>query len=232
MSGIIDTPGLVTPNPNVIQTPGVATPSIASSSYTAPVARTVDPAQETVAGQMKGLIQDNSPLIQMARTGANQQMNQRGLLNSSLAITAGDQAAYQAALPIAQADANVYGNAANLNNTTTNQSLAARDQAQTATSVANTAQTNDIAKANLSADTQKNIATTEANYKTGQQLQGSAAGLQSNYATQRTQIMQNTTMDAASKSAALNALNAQYKSDLNLLGSVAGIDLTSVLNGV
>lgn len=217
---------------NNIQLGMIDAPATASSSYTAPVARTVEAPRETVAGQMQGLIQDNSPYIQMARTGAKQQMNSRGLLNSSMAVSAGDAAAYQAALPIAQADANVYGNAANLTNTTLNQSLADRDKAQTATSVTNAAQTNDIAKANLSADTQKTIATTEANYKTGQQLQGSAAGLQSNYATQRTQIMQNTTMDAASKTAALNALDAQYKSDVNLLGSVAGIDLTSVLNGV
>jgi hypothetical protein len=67
-------------------------------------------AYQTVAGQLQNLENPNSPLIQAARTQALQQANASGLLNSSMAITAGNSAAYNAALPVAQADASIYNN--------------------------------------------------------------------------------------------------------------------------
>lgn len=70
---------------------------------------------QTVAGQLKDLLNPNNPLMQQARTGALEQMNNRGLSNSSMAMTAGDAAAYQAALPIAQADAATYAKATSYN---------------------------------------------------------------------------------------------------------------------
>jgi len=70
---------------------------------------------QTVAGQLKDLLNPNNPLMQQARTGALEQMNNRGLSNSSMALTAGDAAAYQAAMPIAQADAATYAKATSYN---------------------------------------------------------------------------------------------------------------------
>ena len=60
---------------------------------------------QTVAGQVNGLISQNSPLLQQTQTKALEQANQRGLLNSSMAVGAAQSALYSAALPIAQADA-------------------------------------------------------------------------------------------------------------------------------
>ncbi len=71
--------------------------------------------KQTVAGQLQGILAANSPLLQQAKTNALQQMNGRGLLNSSMAIGAGQNAVIQNALPIAQADATMYGNAAQFN---------------------------------------------------------------------------------------------------------------------
>lgn len=68
----------------------------------------IDPSTQTVAGQIEGLIAKNSPLMQQAETAALQQMNRRGLLNSSMAVGAGQEAVLKQALPIAQADANAY----------------------------------------------------------------------------------------------------------------------------
>lgn len=65
----------------------------------------------TVSGQIKSLIDQNSPLMQQAQTSALQQMNGRGLLNSSMAIGAGQDALYKSALPIAQQDASTVANA-------------------------------------------------------------------------------------------------------------------------
>ncbi len=60
---------------------------------------------QTVANQLQGIIAAESPLMQQAQTRSMQGMNERGLLNSSMAVGAGQSALYDAALPIAQADA-------------------------------------------------------------------------------------------------------------------------------
>ena len=76
---------------------------------------------QTVAGQIQNLTDPNSPLIQQARSRATQQANARGLLNSSMAATAGESAAYDAAMPIAQADAAQASKVAGYNVDTSNQ---------------------------------------------------------------------------------------------------------------
>lgn len=72
-------------------------------------------APQTVAGQIQNLTDPNSPLIQQARTRALQGMNARGIINSSLGLSAADAAAYDAAMPIAQADAATQAKAAGYN---------------------------------------------------------------------------------------------------------------------
>lgn len=124
---------------------------------------------QTVAGQVRNLIAENSPLQQLAETRAKQQMNQSGLMNSSMAVQAGQAAMYDAALPIAQADAGTYGRAAAYNADTENQfagkNVDASNTAYNATANirANTARDTaaTIAQANL-ADKQGNIAASAA----------------------------------------------------------------------
>lgn len=72
-----------------------------------PVATTVDKPQ-TVQGQIADITTSNSPLMQQAERRANERMVGKGLLNSSLAVGAGQSALYDAALPIAQQDAQTY----------------------------------------------------------------------------------------------------------------------------
>lgn len=69
-------------------------------------------ANETIQGQLQGIIDSNSPLITRARARAKDEANARGLVNSTMAVQAGEAAAYDVALPIAQFDAGVYGQAA------------------------------------------------------------------------------------------------------------------------
>lgn len=76
---------------------------------------------QTVQNQLQGIIASNSPLMQQARTGALQSMNQRGLLNSSMAIGAGQDAVIRQALPIAQQDAQTFSRAGEFNANTANQ---------------------------------------------------------------------------------------------------------------
>lgn len=70
---------------------------------------------QTVANQLSQIIAADSPLMQQARTRAMQTANERGMLNTSMAGTAGEAALYDAAMPIATADAATYGNAARFN---------------------------------------------------------------------------------------------------------------------
>lgn len=72
-------------------------------------------ANSTVAGQVNKITAAGSPLIDQATTKAKQETSARGLLNSSLGVTAGLDAAYRTALPIAQQDANTFGEAGKFN---------------------------------------------------------------------------------------------------------------------
>ena len=73
--------------------------------------RTVDE-KETVQYQLDQILDPNSVLMQRARTEGLQYANQRGLLNSSIAAQAAQQAMIDAAIPIAQQDARTYAEAA------------------------------------------------------------------------------------------------------------------------
>jgi hypothetical protein len=74
---------------------------------TAPAAKlpTADP---TVQGQLKNVLDAGGPLMDRATTRAAQQVNARGLLNSSIGIGAGQAALYDAAMPIASQDAGTF----------------------------------------------------------------------------------------------------------------------------
>lgn len=59
----------------------------------------------TVAGQVEKIMAGDSYFRQQARTRGRQEAHDRGLLNTSMGVQASEAAAYNAALPIAQADA-------------------------------------------------------------------------------------------------------------------------------
>ena len=81
-----------------------------SGNFFTPANTTVADAQnnDTVEGRLSGLLANESSYMLSARTKAQQQANQRGLLNSTMAATAGEKAAIETALPIAQQDASYY----------------------------------------------------------------------------------------------------------------------------
>ena len=73
--------------------------------------RTVSP-DELVENRINNLLDSNNPYIQRARTSGLQFANQRGLLNSSIAAQASEEAAIARAGEIAAQDAATYANAA------------------------------------------------------------------------------------------------------------------------
>lgn len=91
--------------------------------------RTID-RNETVAGQMKDLLAANSPFLQQARYDAMKTANERGMLNSTMAASAGEDAAIRSALNIATPDAANYSKASDYNTAMQNQaSMYNADQA-------------------------------------------------------------------------------------------------------
>ncbi len=64
--------------------------------------------ESTVEGRLSGLLSQNNPYIDRARTRAAQMSNRRGMLNSSMAAGAAEGAAIDRALPIAQQDARAF----------------------------------------------------------------------------------------------------------------------------
>ena len=75
----------------------------------------VDPATQTAVGQLNSILATDSPLMQRARAQALQDMNQRGLINSSMAQGAGVAAMIDKATPLATADAATYAQRAEAN---------------------------------------------------------------------------------------------------------------------
>uniref|UniRef100_A0A6M3XKH8 Uncharacterized protein n=2 Tax=viral metagenome TaxID=1070528 RepID=A0A6M3XKH8_9ZZZZ len=67
-----------------------------------------DPSNVTVAGQMDKLLSKDSLYRTAAETSAKEDAASRGLLNTSMATTAGTAAAIESALPIAEQDAAYY----------------------------------------------------------------------------------------------------------------------------
>ncbi len=61
--------------------------------------------EDTVEGRVARIIKNDSPLQQLARTSAAQVANRRGVMNSAMAVSAGERAVIESALPIAQQDA-------------------------------------------------------------------------------------------------------------------------------
>lgn len=76
---------------------------------------------ETVAGQLRNLISEDSPVLQQARARSQQFAAGRGLQNSSIAAQAGEQAVVSTATPIAAADAATVANRRSQNLSTVNQ---------------------------------------------------------------------------------------------------------------
>ncbi len=95
------------------------TTGISLSDLQGPTRWDVTP-NETVRSQLQQIIADDSPLMQQARARAMQQANSRGLLNTSMAATAGQAALYDAAMPIATQDASTYARAGEFNANTAN----------------------------------------------------------------------------------------------------------------
>jgi hypothetical protein len=119
------------PTPFYAQATGYDATTYNPASYTA--AQTNVTGDQLVENRLNGLLSSDNPYIQRARTRSSEAASGRGLLNSSIAAGAGEAAAIDAALPIAQDDARRYGTVADNNTVALNDSYFRNaDFAQTA----------------------------------------------------------------------------------------------------
>ena len=232
--------------------PGNLSPvALASSSSASPSKWNVDNNQ-TVEGRIGGIVNQDSPLMELARTNAEQQMAARGLNNSSMAITAGQNAVYNAALPIAAQDASTFANAGKSNADNANQASIVNAQLATNTAIANAGAQNqrELAKLNNSfqlqmqgADTatkmqlqglqdatQTKLANIQADYQTAISTNSSVGNAYSTMMGAIANTVNDPNMDGPSKANAINLYTGNFRAQANLIGSVNGIDLTNLLN--
>jgi hypothetical protein len=112
---------------------------------------------QTVQGQVRKIVDENSPLQQQAKADSLKAANAHGLANSSMAVTAGQDALYRAALPIAQQDAQTHAQSGQFNAGNRQQMELANVDAKNTASRFYAAATNDSSKENAQLGTQTNL---------------------------------------------------------------------------
>lgn len=179
----------------------------------------LDTAKQTTSGQLNSLISQDNPLMQTAKTQAQQQANDRGLINSTMAGQAGQQAVIQTALPIAQADAQVNATNAQWN----------ADQ-KNKTDMFNTSESNKLLQTGLDMNSRTELANIEANYKNLMQANSSAFQTYQQTIKNISDIQQNKDMTADTKTAAVAEQVSMLKNGFNLLSGINNLNLSGLLN--
>jgi hypothetical protein len=159
----------------------------------------------TTADELQGLIAKNSPLMQQAETAALQQMNRRGLLNSSMAVGAAQGAVLEKAIPIAQTDAQLKSEASKFGANSTN-----------VINAANTAATNEAAKFNASS----------ANVREAAYVSAYNAALQFGASAENAASLANAAADSAASEFEATATNVAAKADVDAVNRAREFEAT------
>jgi hypothetical protein len=178
--------------------------------------------QSTVQGQIADIVDSGSPLMERAETRGLQQANRRGLMNSSMAVQAGQTALYDAALPIAQQDAATFATSQRDNTENRQEMNVVNTDATNAARQSNTDARNDRNALNAQLGTQVNLANAGARTETSQFNAASANDVSRFNASERNDQRQiNTTLRAD-----ISKFNASESNDLRALGMDSNTRLT------
>ncbi len=163
----------------------------------------------------------DSPLMQAARGRAMQQMNERGLINSSIGIQAGQDAVLDRATDIAKADAQTEFQNAQANANRIQQMKVAQLQAQTA-----------LQQSQISAQTQLSVAEINRQYSQMANLSSAANSQLTSFNNDINNIVLSD-LPTEAKEAAINRRTQTYRMSMNVLGSINGdVDMNSLLNSI
>jgi hypothetical protein len=228
------------PPPGTTPEGGAPTAPAATPPATTPPApmkaNTYDPtlqgvqSNQTVSGQVNDLLKADNPLMQTARNQANEAANSKGLLNSSMAVQAGEQAVLNSALPIAGADASTYNRVSSENAAAKNTAgqFNAGSQNQFNLSAQQAGQEQALQK--IRGDQAVNVANIEANYKTLMQTNASAASVFNEYQKTISTLLDDPNTTAEQKQAAVDKQTSILQATLAVMGGVANLDLAGLLD--
>ena len=214
-------------------------PGMTAATVSTPTQWNVN-APQTVQGQMTGLLDMNNPIIQQAMTQAKQQQVANGTLNSSMAATAGLNAAYNTILPIATADAGTNAKAASYNADAQNQVNLANAQLSNTAGQANLSSQTSLQTTGMNNQTQLAQSAIDTQTKTSlQQLandnqvllntNSQAASLFSNATSALNNIAMSTTMDDVHKQQASAQVWGNLQAQIKVLSGTSKLDLSSIL---
>ena len=201
-----------------------ATPPTPPATPGQPVPRTVDESRETVAGQLRSLLSEDSPVLQQARARAMQQMNARGLVNSSMANSAATDAVIQSALPIASADAGVYGDVARLNQGYQNEAVS--DERRQAFQ-----QSNMQLASQLDTGSRERLMAIEQNYRQITQGSNAASALLQDMQSRIGVILANPDIPIENKQGMIDQMIESSMRSATLIGAINGLDFSDLFGG-
>lgn len=185
---------------------------------------------QTVQGQLEKIIDPNNPLQTQAQTYANQQANSRGLLNSSLAVSAAQDALYKNAVPIAQQDANVNASAGQFNANSANTASTANVDNQVRMATANLNANTHLAIANLDIGSKSKLAELDAQNRQLLQTNSSASSLYNSTMQNIANISASTNMDAAGKQQATDNQLKLLQQSLSAMSATAATSPQAIAN--
>lgn len=225
--------------PTLAASPAQATVSEALPGLADASTRQLD-TNELTSTNVNKIIGQDSPLMQQAQTRALEQMNGRGLLNSSLAVGAAQGAVMDRATPIAQADATAQSNVLNTNqqnqqqvNITNAGNIQSTNQLnateQNKLSSFNASESNKVLSQLMDQQNKLQLADIEATYKNVMQSQQSAMTLYQNSVRNISDILQNPDLTPEAKTAAVNNQNQLLKTGLEIMGKIGGLNLEDLL---
>jgi len=196
----------------------------------------IDTNVTTVEDQMTGLLSKSSPYMKVARTGAKKQAASRGLLNSSIAAGAGEDAAIKNALPIAGQDAGAY----NAMDTQVYQQKATEDLLGQETGYKSDLMTQEAEQDSdlLAQDftQQRTLYDDQYDYNTQlkemeftsdeiQAIGSSTTLLGDTLSNNITDIQRDASLGADAKTEIVAQLNAMYQSQINSIGAIYGVPI-------
>lgn len=195
---------------------------------------------ELMSNQVNKLIAQDSPLMQQAAGNAAKAANSRGLLNSSMAVQAGQAAVMDRAMPIAQYDAGVNTNVANNNQANqqqTNVFNAGNEQSTNQfnaseankVNIINASESNKILAQMMDKNTRLQLGDIEAQYKTLMQSQASAMSTYQQAVKNISEILMNPDLDGPAKTQAVANQNALLKTGMQIVGKLSGLNLDDLL---
>jgi len=196
---------------------------------------------DTVEGRVAGIISSDSKLNTLARTGAAQTANSRGLLNTSMAIGEGEKAVIETATPIAAQDAQSSLAVKTANQNAQNQMLSQE--------LAGNQNLNQIQKQGdvqsglneknygyetnmqiLRGNQAKELTEIETNSSRLAQASNAVAIMSANYNAAIGDILSNSELTIDQKNAAIDIQLKQYRNQLAVLGKTTNLDLSAMLD--